>query len=181
MQARAALAPGISQQAFKCAASGHAAAPPSSVTNSRRPSFDHLVGASEQRERKGEAEALRGIHVDGQLNFCGLLHWQVGRPFALKNATSVDSRLTPGLDCIRRIAHQTAPSRGHPDRIYCRYFVTCSQLDKLGRATYEKCLATYYKPTSLLLYNRRESGFELVSVACIDYQQPHPNFARGVL
>ena len=39
------------------AASGHAAAaPPSSVMNLRRVSFDHLVGDGEQRRRDGEAE-----------------------------------------------------------------------------------------------------------------------------
>jgi len=47
--------------------SGHTtAAPPRSVMNLRA-SFDHLVGAGEQREGDGDAERLGGFQVDDQL------------------------------------------------------------------------------------------------------------------
>ena len=50
----------------------HAAdAPPSSVMNSRRfifASFDHLVGAGEQRRRHVEAECFRRPQIDQKFN-----------------------------------------------------------------------------------------------------------------
>jgi hypothetical protein len=45
------------------------------VQCSKIPSLDHLVGATEQRERESEAERPRGLHVDNQLQFRDLLHW----------------------------------------------------------------------------------------------------------
>jgi hypothetical protein len=66
------------------AASGHAAAaPPSSVMNSRRP-FDHLVGERQQLVGHFKAERLRRPEIDYQLKFRGLLDRQVGRLLALR-------------------------------------------------------------------------------------------------
>jgi hypothetical protein len=36
--------------------------------------LDHLVGTRQQRLRNGEAERLRGLQVDVQFDFSGLLH-----------------------------------------------------------------------------------------------------------
>jgi hypothetical protein len=41
--------------------------------------FDHLIGAAEQRNREGEAERLGGFEVEDQLDFHCLLDRQVGR------------------------------------------------------------------------------------------------------
>ena len=74
-----------------------AAAPPSSVMNSRRVSFDHLVGAGEQRRRNFEAKGLRGIQIDGELEFGRLDDRQVGGLFTPENASGVDADLTIGI------------------------------------------------------------------------------------
>src|SRR5262249_52613826 len=56
------------------------------------PSFDHLVGAAHQWERHGDAERLRGLHVDDQLEFCDLLDRQVGRLLTFENPPGVDAK-----------------------------------------------------------------------------------------
>src|SRR6516164_1625712 len=50
------------------------------------PSFNHLVGKQKERFRDREPKCLRGLEVDGQLEFDRLLHGQVGGLGALAAA-----------------------------------------------------------------------------------------------
>ena len=82
------------------AASGHAAAaPPSSVMNSRR---SHSITSSARASSVGgtvEAERLGGLEVDHELELGRLIDRQVGGLFALENPSDVEAG--PAI-CISR-------------------------------------------------------------------------------
>src|SRR5215813_5484650 len=74
-------------------------------------SFDHLVGAGEQRRRYVEAKRTRGRKIDDELEFGGLHHGQVGGLSALEDAASIDAKLPKYFRKVRSVAHQTADLR----------------------------------------------------------------------
>src|ERR1700674_5538143 len=55
----------------------------------RLPSFDHHVGDHKQVMRRGDAERLGGLEIDGQLVLGWRLHRQVGWISALQNSVDV--------------------------------------------------------------------------------------------
>jgi len=84
-------------------------------------SFDHLVGAAEQRERHGEPERLGGPQVNDQLDFRELLDRQVRRPLALQNSAGVDAGRAVSVQTASTdisVAHQAA-GRGLMTFAYC--------------------------------------------------------------
>jgi hypothetical protein len=66
--------------------------------NSRRASFDHLVGADEEVRRNGKAERLRGLEIDRQLVLNWRLHRQVGGLFSFEDAVDVAGGPTVLID-----------------------------------------------------------------------------------
>src|SRR5258707_11995671 len=81
--------------------------PLSAIADLLAPLFDHLVGASEQRRRHGEAKYPGGLGVDDQFELTRLHNRQFRRPGALENATCIDADLTISICQARTVAHQT--------------------------------------------------------------------------
>src|SRR5437867_3135307 len=70
--------------------------------------FDHLVGTAKQRERKGKTERLGGLEVDDQLDFRGLLDWQVCGFLTLEYPADVDTDQAISIRKTSSVAHQAA-------------------------------------------------------------------------
>src|SRR5262245_55809109 len=71
-------------------------------------SFDHLVGAGEQRWRYVEAEYPCRRVIDDKLELGGLHDWQVRRFRTLEDATCIDTDLTIRIRQAGSVAHQAA-------------------------------------------------------------------------
>src|SRR5262245_23792167 len=81
-------------------------------THTGRTSFDHLVGAGEERGRNFKAERLRGFKIDNQLKFSRLQYWQVRWLLAFQNPADVDSGLAHRIGKAGPVAYQAV---GHTE------------------------------------------------------------------
>jgi hypothetical protein len=68
--------------------------------------LNDLVGTGEHRGRYGEAERFRGLEIDHELEFRGLLHRNVGRLHSTQNLIDKLSGAPLLVGEIRPIGHQ---------------------------------------------------------------------------
>src|SRR5262249_42831376 len=121
-------------------------------------SFNHLVGAAEERDRNGKAERLGGLEVDEQLDLSGLLDWQVGRLLALKNPTCVDASETVRVT-TSSIAHQAAGCGEITILINRWHSVKERQRGGLVSPANEECIGAYNKAASPRRPRKRAEGW----------------------
>src|SRR5262249_32535690 len=95
-------------------------------------------GAGEQRGWYGEAERLRGLKVDDQLEFRGLQYWQICWPGALENFAGVDANLAGYIRDACTVAHQAAGERTLARKLDCRQCVASCQGNELLAPGYEE-------------------------------------------
>src|ERR1700745_2660151 len=72
------------------------------------PSFDHLVGASEEHWRHVEAEDFGGRQIDDEVEFGRLLHREIGRLRAAQNLIDIVRRSSEKVREIWSIGHQAS-------------------------------------------------------------------------
>ena len=150
--------------------------------NSRRrmtgPLFNYLVGADQQGGRNGEPERPGGLHVDVQLDFRGLLDWQVCGLFALENAAGVAACETKVIRPGRSVTHQAARrdrlmvciDHGHP--------VACRQRHDLWVMALKERAGADKERRRLLLDESCESRLEIAFSAGIQDQKLQAERAR---
>src|SRR5262249_8243417 len=98
--------------------------PPSPFT-----SFDHLVGAGEQRRRHLQAERPSPLEVDYKLGLCRRRAWKVGGLLSLEDAIDIAGGPPELVDEVRSIGDQAAGGDEETFNVDCRQPVPGRQCD----------------------------------------------------
>src|SRR5215203_928507 len=94
-------------------------------------SFDHLVGAAEQRRRHGKPERAGGFEIDHQFEFCWLHDRQVGRLRSLEDLSNINSSLANSSAQTGTVTNQAARYSELSKLIARRDGVACCQPQQL--------------------------------------------------
>src|SRR5262245_58898947 len=144
-------------------------------------SFDHLVGANKQSSRHSEAERLRGLEVDDQLDFGGLLDRQVRGFLALENAARVEATQAKHIAEVVSVAHEPARGSECGELVDCWNPVAERQCRELFGSAREECIGTNDESAGAQLDQGRERRIDLRCRACIQDVELQPERARCYL
>src|SRR6516225_3168988 len=145
-------------------------------------SFDHLVGAREQRCWHIETKRLRSLQVDDELEFGRLNDRQVRRLGSLEDATGVNRRLPSLLPDVGSIAHQPACHRELTKSIARRDGISCRQRDNaIARGAEKERIALNEEHAAWSLGNVPKDHLQLAFAAGADNVILLPERACGLL
>src|SRR5262249_3816062 len=94
-------------------------------------SFDHLIGAQQNRLGYRKAKRLGGLEVHDHLKFGRKLHREIARFRTAQNAIDISGGTTKGVYLIDSVGEQPAVSGKERSRIDRRYVVS-------GRGRYDR-------------------------------------------
>src|SRR5262245_31011422 len=137
--------------------------PPSQFT-----SLDHLVSDSEQSWREANAECLRGVQVDHELELGRLHHRQVAGLFALENAAGIDTSQAICISDARSVAHQTADFREVARKIDRRHPMVSRERNDLHAAVIGQRARTDQKRINWLPRKARKNRIDIATGADIE-------------
>src|SRR5262249_9201306 len=140
-----------------------------------RPSFDHLVGGSEQRRRHREAERFCSLEVEHELDLGGPHDRQVGGLLALENPPGIDADLPIGIGYAAPVAAQAAGHDGFAHGIHRRQPMTSRKRDQSFPFGVEKCAGTNKQGTCPALGERCKGWFDVGVAADIENDELSPN------
>src|SRR5262245_32650141 len=142
-------------------------------------------GRGRDQRRHIEAERLRGLEVDEQIDFHRTLNRQVSWPFAFQKTTREDAEFAKSVIHIGSVANE----RTLPDTFRIRdanwYLVANCQIDELVLNGEEEYFAAHQKGARLLLDKGCKGNNDIVGAAGFQHQQAQaeglsrkPRFSR---